>query len=179
MKGKRRSVSKKIRFEVFKRDGFRCAYCGKMPPEVILEIDHIIPVSKKGTNDINNLIASCFDCNRGKRNIELDRVPSKITENIEVLKEKEDQVMELRRFIKKINARIKRDIDKIDKIYSLYFEGWSMTERFKRGTLTYFLKNLPYHEVEDACDIAFNRIAGEESSIKYFCGICHNKIRER
>ena len=86
MKTKRTPISKKIRFEVFKRDGFRCVYCGKIPPDVILEVDHIIPVSKKGTNDINNLVTSCFECNRGKRDIELEKVPAKISENIEILK---------------------------------------------------------------------------------------------
>lgn len=40
------SISKKIRFEVFKRDHFRCCYCGSAPPSVILEVDHIDPKSK-------------------------------------------------------------------------------------------------------------------------------------
>lgn len=40
----RKPISKKLRFEVFKRDGFRCAYCGKFPPAVILEVDHIEPI---------------------------------------------------------------------------------------------------------------------------------------
>ena len=53
------SISKKIRFEVFKRDSFQCQYCGKTPPNIILEIDHIIPISEEGADDINNLITSC------------------------------------------------------------------------------------------------------------------------
>ena len=42
------SISKKLRFEVFKRDGFQCQYCGKTPPAITLEIDHINPKSKRG-----------------------------------------------------------------------------------------------------------------------------------
>lgn len=68
---KRQPLSKKIRFEVFKRDKFTCAYCGRKAPDVILEVDHIIPVAKGGDNNITNLITSCIDCNRGKRDIPL------------------------------------------------------------------------------------------------------------
>jgi 5-methylcytosine-specific restriction endonuclease McrA len=37
------AISKKLRFEVFKRDNFTCQYCGRETPEVILEADHVIP----------------------------------------------------------------------------------------------------------------------------------------
>ena len=48
----RKSLSNKIRFEVFKRDNFTCQYCGRKAPEIVLNVDHIEPVSKGGTNDI-------------------------------------------------------------------------------------------------------------------------------
>lgn len=64
---KRKSISKKIRFEVFKRDSFKCQYCGAAAPEVVLEVDHIQPVSKGGDNDLVNLVTSCHACNNGKR----------------------------------------------------------------------------------------------------------------
>lgn len=63
---KRKSLSKKIRFEVFKRDSFTCQYCGKSAPDVVLHVDHIIPVAEGGQNEILNLATSCFDCNMGK-----------------------------------------------------------------------------------------------------------------
>lgn len=63
---KRKSMSNALRFEVFKRDLFTCQYCGRKAPEVILEVDHIKPVSKGGDNSIENLVAACYDCNRGK-----------------------------------------------------------------------------------------------------------------
>lgn len=63
---KRLAVSKKTRFEVFKRDSFICQYCGKAAPSVILQVDHIHPVSGGGSNDILNLITACTDCNSGK-----------------------------------------------------------------------------------------------------------------
>ena len=63
---KREPLSKGIRFEVFKRDNFTCQYCGAKAPDVILEVDHINPVKLGGTNEIMNLVTSCFNCNRGK-----------------------------------------------------------------------------------------------------------------
>ena len=62
----RKAISKKTRFEVFKRDSFTCQYCGCAAPDVILHIDHINPVAGGGDNDILNLVTSCLDCNLGK-----------------------------------------------------------------------------------------------------------------
>lgn len=62
----RKPISKKLRFEVFKRDSFACQYCGQASPAVILQCDHVKPVAEGGSNDILNLITSCVDCNAGK-----------------------------------------------------------------------------------------------------------------
>ncbi len=63
---KRKAISKRSRFEVFKRDSFKCQYCGKSAPDVLLQVDHIHPVAKGGAGDITNLITACEDCNAGK-----------------------------------------------------------------------------------------------------------------
>lgn len=57
------------RVDIFDRDNFRCRYCGRSPltdTKVILHIDHKIPKKHGGTDDIDNLITSCMDCNLGK-----------------------------------------------------------------------------------------------------------------
>ena len=59
---KRKGISKKTRFEIFKRDKFTCQFCGQIAPNVILEIDHLKPVVKGGDNNLLNLITSCFSC---------------------------------------------------------------------------------------------------------------------
>lgn len=88
------SVSKKNRFEVFKRDKFTCQYCGKSAPDVVLNADHIQPKSKGGTNDPLNLITSCFDCNQGKkaRLLSDDTVIKKQKAQLDVLQERRDQL---------------------------------------------------------------------------------------
>ncbi len=69
---KRTGLTLKKRFEVFKRDGFTCRYCGRSRPEIVLEIDHVIPFAAGGCNYMDNLVACCRDCNRGKASLELE-----------------------------------------------------------------------------------------------------------
>ena len=61
-----RSISLSVRLDVLTRDGYKCVYCGRSSQQIDLEIDHIIPYSKGGSNQIDNLQSLCFDCNRGK-----------------------------------------------------------------------------------------------------------------
>lgn len=102
---KRKSLSKKLRFEIFKRDSFTCQYCGKKSPNVILEVDHIEPVSKGGKNDILNLVTSCFDCNRGKTDKTLgdSSVVEKQRQQLELLQERREQLALMVKWRKELN----------------------------------------------------------------------------
>lgn len=60
------AIGKKKRFSVFERDGFCCQYCGLTPPDVVLEVDHMVSKKDGGSDDLLNLTTACFDCNRGK-----------------------------------------------------------------------------------------------------------------
>ena len=61
-----RNISKSVRVSVLNRDRYKCVFCGRSSKKVELEVDHIIPFSKGGSNEISNLQTLCFDCNRGK-----------------------------------------------------------------------------------------------------------------
>lgn len=60
------AISRSLRFEVLRRDGFACSYCGRKPPEVELHIDHVTPTALGGRDVPENLATSCADCNLGK-----------------------------------------------------------------------------------------------------------------
>jgi len=62
----RTGIPPKLRFEVLRRDKFVCQYCGACGPNVELEVDHKIPVSKGGKTEVSNLVTACIECNRGK-----------------------------------------------------------------------------------------------------------------
>ncbi|MCK5492976.1 MAG: HNH endonuclease [Candidatus Omnitrophica bacterium] len=59
----------RLRFLVLKRDNFICQYCGRKSPEAELQIDHMLPKSKGGKNNVDNLITSCRECNQGKGDV--------------------------------------------------------------------------------------------------------------
>lgn len=65
----RTGIGPRLRFEVLKRDGYRCRYCGCTAADSRLQVDHITPVSRGGTNEDANLITACQDCNSGKSNV--------------------------------------------------------------------------------------------------------------
>lgn len=60
------AVTKRTRYEVLRRDGHACRYCGAMAPDVKLTIDHVVPVALGGGDDPSNLVTACRDCNAGK-----------------------------------------------------------------------------------------------------------------
>ncbi len=174
---KRKSLTKKIRFEVFKRDNFICQYCGKTPPNITLEIDHLIPISKGGDNDINNLIISCFDCNRGKSNIELKTIPNSIKDNYDILKEKQLQLKEYQKLIRQVNKAIEKDINIISEAYTEWFPNYILSEKFKKSTVKMFLQKIPSNYVLDAMHNSCSKINDKDNSIRYFCGICWSIIK--
>ncbi|WP_198007301.1 YozE family protein [Nitrococcus mobilis] len=65
----RDAIPPKLRFEILRRDGYRCQLCGLSASDrasVRLEIDHKVAVVKGGTNDPENLWVLCRKCNGGK-----------------------------------------------------------------------------------------------------------------
>lgn len=60
-------ISGTIRYEVLKRARFRCELCGISADEKALEVDHILPRNKGGSDELYNLQALCYSCNAMKR----------------------------------------------------------------------------------------------------------------
>lgn len=158
----RKSISKKTRFEVFKRDNFTCQYCGRSAPEVILEIDHINPVKNGGDNNIMNLITSCFDCNRGKGK-------RKLTENeeiklqIEQLKEinkKREQLEMLLKWKKELDNFENEQVDKIEEL--LYDATGNTFSEYGRTNCIKNIKEFGFEEVYESTKISIDQYYNQE-----------------
>ena len=125
----RRKVTKKFRFEIFKRDSFTCQYCGEAAPNVVLHADHIKPVSKGGKTTIINMVTSCAGCNGGKgaRELSDDSAVSMQQSQLAELQEKRvqlDMMLEWRGAMQGIEA------DSLNAIVS------AMNERIEPRSLT-------------------------------------------
>ena len=65
----RSKMSESLRYDVFKRDEYKCCICGMSSKDgAKLHVDHIIPVSKGGKTELDNLQTLCSRCNIGKSN---------------------------------------------------------------------------------------------------------------
>jgi hypothetical protein len=178
MASKRKGLSKKTRFDVFKRDSFKCQYCGAHPPSVILEVDHIKPVAEGGGDESDNLITSCFSCNRGKGAESLENVPQSLSDKAEMVKESEAQ---LRGYQDVMESRRERIEDEMWRVADALVPGSSEKGMSKDWTASIrrFNEKLGLHEVLDAAQIADAKFPySARKCFLYFCGICWNKVRE-
>lgn len=68
---KERNKAKTLRPQILARDNYTCQKCGLSiydEPNLLLEVDHIVPVSKWGQSTPENLQTLCWKCNRSKGN---------------------------------------------------------------------------------------------------------------
>lgn len=136
------ALTKKIRFEVFKRDSFKCQYCGRSAPDVVLQADHIAPKSKGGKDDIMNLITSCFDCNMGKSDRELsdNTVVKKRKKQSDDLQERREQIEMMMEWHKSLVSLDEETTQLIRDYFKETSGGWSLNENGDK-TLRHLIRN--------------------------------------
>ena len=171
---KRKPLSQKTRFEVFKRDNFKCQYCGRSAPDVILEVDHITPVAEGGDNDILNLITSCKECNRGKGKTRLDdnQTIAKQMAQLEELNERREQLEMLIQWKNGLKDLAEKELEYVQ----TYFEqnvGKRANEAEIR-ILKSLLRQFKVTSIIEAMDIALAQY-GKRYALPKVGGICYNR----
>lgn len=172
------AVSKRLRYEVFKRDAHTCRYCGGTAPNVQLTVDHVVPVALGGGDQPDNLVTACADRNAGKSSVPAD---APLVEGVADRQIQWGKAMEEA-------ARIQaQDSDEARRATALFLEEWSYLtdpqllpgdweesiERLRQA-------GLEAETIRDQIKYAVNKgYLAYNKMFAYTCGICWRIIRER
>jgi 5-methylcytosine-specific restriction endonuclease McrA len=206
LSNERKSLSKRLRFEVFKRDKFTCQYCGQKAPDVVLECDHVHPVAEGGEDDLLNLVTACVGCNSGKgavvlsdetavkrQRAELDRLADR-REQIEMLLEWS------RGLAQTADAAIEAIVSRIHDCTGFFINEhgranirrWlkkqdlrRLLEAIETSASQYVRSNSEGRVTQESFELAFSKIPGiarisalppEEKELYYIRGIARNRF---
>jgi hypothetical protein len=174
---KRKAISKKTRFEVFKRDAFVCQYCGSHPPMAVLHVDHIVPVAGGGDNDIDNLVTACDACNLGKGARQLSDIPPSLSSRAAEVAEREAQ---LKGYTEIMMAQRERSEEEAWDVATLFIDhfGDDGIRKDWLQSIRVFIDKLAVVSVLDAMEIAIAKMPfSKNTCFRYFCGICWSRVR--
>lgn len=173
-----RSMTKGKRFEIFKRDGFVCQYCGRKPPEVVLHVDHIVPVIEGGDNDEMNLVTACSECNlgKGKKRIEASQRPDADLAWLEL----QQELAELERYQQAKQKRDKILADIVERLQNTWVVWSDLDWHPSDATVLQLLAKYSPEEIEYAFVVTAPKVAGGYVSgnganwLKYLHGVLKN-----
>ena len=176
------SISKRLRYEVLRRDDFACRYCGAKAPDAPLTVDHVQPVALGGPDEPSNLVTACADCNAGKSSSAPD---APIVDGVA------DDALRWANAISKaadIASAKRKWVDEKVGLLDEYWQEWkfedgSCVERPAawRQSIEHWLSAgvLP-SEIADAMHVAMNKDGIKNSRCwRYFCGVVWRKLEAR
>jgi hypothetical protein len=178
------AVSKRLRYEILRRDQHTCRYCGAGAPEVPLRVDHVTPVALGGTDTPDNLVTSCEPCNSGKSSATVD---SAVVANVS------DDALRWADAIKQAADEL-RSQEEPKRAYRTAFEqawnGWTWERNGKKETFTlpagwkasldsFHEAGLPQEVWADIVEKTMtNKSVSSENLFRYACGIGWRMVRE-
>lgn len=176
------AVSKRVRYEVLRRDGHRCRYCGATPDDgATLTVDHVVPVSLGGGDDPSNLVAACRDCNAGKTSSHPDAP---------LVADVADDAQRWAAAMAAAASQLERNLDALQSYRDAFLEQWdAWTFGYKK--IPYELPpnwadmvdrwnaaGLPAPVLADSVRITMNGPADHWSKFPYLCGVVRNRLGE-
>lgn len=173
------ALGTRTRFEVFKRDSFTCQYCGRAAPDIVLNVDHIKPVAEGGTNDLVNLITSCFSCNSGKSDIPLDD-SSAVSKQKRQLDELQERRTQLEMMMEWHRGLIHIEADAAGEAAKLYHElcDFQLNDRAV-AKLRKWISKFSLNEVIEAIKICADQYDDHNAGFDKIPGICNVRRVEK
>lgn len=119
------ALSKRVRYEVLRRDNHTCRYCGGTAPDVVLTVDHVVPVALGGGDGPENLVTACKDCNAGK---------SSSNPDAPLVADVAQDALRWSQAVAQAAEHIKREALALEEDVQSFYERWRMYSQY----------NLPY-----------------------------------
>lgn len=178
------AVSKRLRYEILRRDNNTCRYCGGAAPDVVLTVDHVVPTALGGSDDPSNLVAACKDCNAGKTSSSPDAP---------LVTDVADKAVQWGAAIaqwakQRLNDRYERDcyVDQFTDAWDVWGYGPEGDRKqvpkpagWKATIWQFYETGLPIEELEDAITITCGRDRVQlDEKFRYMCGIAWKQVEK-
>lgn len=178
------SVSKRLRYEVLRRDGHTCRYCGAKAPDVEITVDHVVPVALGGKDEASNLVAACRPCNNGKTSSSPDAA---------LVDDVSESAVQWAAAMKAAAARMLADIKgrQADReLFREWWNAWGVGEGKERHTIPldpdwestvdqFLAAGLPMEVLKTCLNSAMRRKKIiSDHKFRYMCGIAWRKVSE-
>lgn len=181
------AVSKRLRYEILRRDNHTCRYCGGHAPDVSLTVDHVVPTALGGSDQPDNLVTACRDCNAGKSasspdaplvaDVAADALRWAAALQYAATQAQADLAAERRLF------------DLIDELWSIWNYGFNgqyavpRPDDWRDSIRSFVAAGLTPDQLSDAIQKAMTRQHVSTDDVwRYFCGVCWRKaddLRDR
>jgi len=169
-------LSRRLRFEVLRRDGHTCRYCGGAAPDASLTVDHVIPTTLGGGDEPSNLVTACTDCNAGKASIAPD---SPIVEDVDAAALLWAKAMERAADARRAETRW------IEEVLAWFDRTWIICGDLPRSdtwhvSIERFLAaGLSPEDLNHRINVTMTSNASPANFWRYFCGCCWNELTRR
>jgi hypothetical protein len=167
------AMSKRLRYEILRRDNHTCRYCGASAPTATLTIDHVTPVTLGGTDDPENLVTACTDCNSGKTSTAPDAPLVADVRQID---------LKWKSAIERAAEAMAAERQKVDAYIDAFLHDWDKYGRspwlprdFASSLESMHNAGLPIEDMREAVDTAL-LARNVDSRFRYFCGICWKRV---
>lgn len=179
----RKNLSRRLRYEILRRDNHTCRYCGAAAPDAKLTVDHVVPVALGGSDEPGNLVTACQDCNAGKASSKPDDA---------VVADVQQDALRWAEAMRRAAVARTANRQAREEYVSRFVESWEsyhpdylgrqmhwLPDDWEPTIWDFFTAGLPVEEVTDAVQIAATKSGLYSRSIwRYFCGICWRKIEQ-
>jgi hypothetical protein len=175
------AVSKRLRYEILRRDNHTCRYCGATAPDVPLRIDHVTPVALGGTDTPDNLVTSCEPCNSGKSSATVD---SALVANVS------DDALRWADAMQQAAENLRQQQAPKDEYRDAFLAEWNrwhlgkdddkkvpLPEDWKQAMDRFRVAGIPTWMWPDIVDTGMaNQKVKPDNTFRYCCGIAWNKV---